>query len=74
MSSACAQERMSYSGRSGQEPRLLPAVDEVMSAKIAALAFWQRAQPAKTTLFAGGWRSDVRQNRRRRFWPMNKGR
>jgi hypothetical protein len=29
------------------------------------------AQPAKTTLFAGGQRSDVRRNRFLRFRPIN---
>jgi hypothetical protein len=44
----------------------LPAAIEVMSAEIVPAA-----QPAKTTLFAGGQRSDVRQNRFLRFWPIN---
>jgi hypothetical protein len=29
------------------------------------------AQPAKTTLFAGGNEADVRENRHRRFSPIN---
>jgi hypothetical protein len=29
------------------------------------------AQPAKTALFVGGNRGNVRQNCRRQFWPFN---
>jgi hypothetical protein len=38
---AGGRRRDAIGGRSGQKPRLLPAVDEVMSAKIAAGDFGQ---------------------------------
>jgi len=44
--------------RSGKKPRLLPAVDGVMSAEMAG--GFEVAQQAKTMLFACGQRSDVR--------------
>jgi hypothetical protein len=45
---------------------------KLMSAEIAAEG-QSEAQPAKAAPFAGGLQGNVRQNRRRRFCPMNQG-
>jgi hypothetical protein len=55
--------------RSRQKPRFLPAVYEVMSEKRPHERRRRPplAQPAKTTLFAGGLRSNVRKTAAGRF-------